>query len=61
MSDTSLASLAEVFSRMPDRRDPRGVRHSIQVLTSLIFLGLLARIREMVVLQRRAAQYLVPA
>jgi hypothetical protein len=57
MSDASLASLAEVFSRVPDRRDPRGVRHSIQVVTSLVFLGMLARIREMVVLQRWATQH----
>lgn len=57
MSDASLASLADVFSRVPDRRDPRGVRHSIQVLTSLVFLGMLARIREMVVLQRWATQH----
>lgn len=57
MSDVSLVSLAEVFSRVPDRRDPRGVRHSIQVLMSLVFLGMLARIREMVVLQRWAGQH----
>jgi len=54
MSDASVASLAEVFSSVPDSRDPRGVRHSIQVLVSLVFLGMLARIREMVVLQRWA-------
>lgn len=54
MSDPSLASLAEVFASVPDLRDPRGVRHSIQVLVSLVFLGMLARIREMVVLQRWA-------
>jgi hypothetical protein len=54
MSHASLASLADVFASVPDSRDPRGVRHSIQVLVSLVFLGMLARIREMVVLQRWA-------
>jgi hypothetical protein len=54
MSHASLASLADVFGSVPDSRDPRGVRHSIQVLVSLVFLGMLARIREMVVLQRWA-------
>jgi hypothetical protein len=57
MSEVSLASLAEVFSQVPDARDPRGVRHSIQVLVSLVFLGMLARIREMVVLQRWAQRH----
>jgi hypothetical protein len=54
MSHASLVSLADVFASVPDSRDPRGVRHSIQVLVSLVFLGMLARIREMVVLQRWA-------
>jgi hypothetical protein len=54
MSHASLASLADVFASVLDSRDPRGVRHSIQVLVSLVFLGMLARIREMVVLQRWA-------
>jgi len=54
MSDASLASLAEVFSRVPDLRDPRGKRHPLPALLSLVFLGLLARIREMAVLQRWA-------
>lgn len=54
MSHASLVSLAEVFASVPDSRDPRGVRHSIQVLVSLVFLGMLARIREMAVLQRWA-------
>jgi hypothetical protein len=54
MSHSSLAHLATVFARVPDPRDPRGVRHPIPVVVSLVFLGMLARIREMVVLQRWA-------
>lgn len=54
MSDVSLSSLAEVFGRLPDPRDPRGVRHSMPLVASLVFLGMLARIREMAVLVRWA-------
>jgi DDE family transposase len=49
-----LESLAEVFAQVPDRRDPRGIRHPLQGMLALVFLGLLARIREMAVLQRWA-------
>lgn len=49
-----LQSLAEVFAHVPDPRKPRGVRHPIQGILTLVFLGLLARIREMAVLQRWA-------
>ena len=36
---------------------PRGVRHPVQAILALVFLGLLARIREMAVLQRWAEDY----
>jgi len=49
-----LESLAEVFAQVPDSRDARGVRHPLQGMLALVFLGLLARIREMAVLQRWA-------
>lgn len=49
-----LKSLAEVFSRVPDPRKRRGVRHPIAGILSLVFLGLLARIRELAVLERWA-------
>jgi hypothetical protein len=49
-----LESLAEVFAQVPDPRKPRGVRHPMAGMLALVFLGLLARIREMAVLQRWA-------
>jgi DDE_Tnp_1-associated len=49
-----LDSLAEVFSQVKDHRDPRGRRHPLPAILSLVFLGLLARIRELAVLQRWA-------
>jgi len=49
-----LESLAEVFAQVPDPRKPRGIRHPLQGMLALVFLGLLARIREMAVLQRWA-------
>lgn len=49
-----LESLAEVFSQVTDLRDPRGKRHPLSGMLALVFLGLLARIREMAVLQRWA-------
>ena len=49
-----LESLAEVFAQVPDPRKPRGIRHPVQGMLALVFLGLLARIREMAVLQRWA-------
>ena len=49
-----LESLAEVFTHITDFRDPRGKRHPLAGMLSLVFLGLLARIREMAVLQRWA-------
>ena len=54
MSSPALSSLVEVFSRVRDFRDPRGKRHPLPALLSLVFLGLLARIREMAVLERWA-------
>lgn len=54
MSVPALASLVEVFSQVRDFRCPRGKRHPLPALLSLVFLGLLARIREMAVLQRWA-------
>jgi hypothetical protein len=50
----SLASLAQVFAQVEDRRARRGVRHPLSGMLALVFLGLLARIREMAVLERWA-------
>lgn len=54
MSTVELKSLSAVFAQIQDHRDPRGVRHPLPALLALVFLGLLARIREMAVLQRWA-------
>ena len=54
MVPVRLESLAEVFSQVPDPRHARGIRHPAQGMLALVFLGLLARIREMAVLQRWA-------
>jgi hypothetical protein len=47
-------SLAEVFAQVPDPRQRRGVRHPSAGILTLVFLGMLARIREMAVLERWA-------
>lgn len=49
-----VSSLTEVFSQVRDFRDPRVRRHPLPALLALVFLGLLARIREMAVLERWA-------
>jgi hypothetical protein len=49
-----LEFLAEVFAQVPDPRQRRGIRHPLSGMLALVFLGLLARIREMAVLQRWA-------
>ncbi len=49
--------LAKVFAQVPDRRQRRGVRHPLAGMLALVFLGLLARIREMNVLQRWAQEH----
>jgi hypothetical protein len=54
MADRSTALLIEAFAQVSDPRDPRGVRHSVRSLLMLVFVGMLARIREMAVLQRWA-------
>jgi len=54
MVAAAVQSLAEAFARVPDSRHPRGVRYPIQVLVTLVFLGMLARLREMAVLVRWA-------
>ena len=54
MSTVELKSLSAVFAQVQDHRDRRGVRHPLPSLLALVFLGLLARIREMAVLQRWA-------
>ena len=46
MGMKSLHSLTEVFGEVPDPREKRGVRHPFSGILSLVFLGLLARIRE---------------
>jgi hypothetical protein len=52
-----LHSLAEVFSQVRDPRQSQGKRHPLSGMLALVFLGLLARIREMAVLQRWAAAH----
>src|SRR5262245_41829764 len=54
MFPVRLESLAKVFAHVPDPRKRRGIRHPLQGMLALVFLGLLARIREMAVLQRWA-------
>ncbi len=54
MDGSAVVSLAEVFAQVPDPRDPRGVRHPSRAILTLVFLGLIARIREMTVLVRWA-------
>ena len=54
MSHVQVATLATIFKQVRDFRDPRGKRHPLSAILALVFLGLLARIREMAVLQRWA-------
>lgn len=54
MVAAAVQSLGEAFAQIPDPRDPRGVRHPIEVLVTLVFLGMLARLREMAVVVRWA-------
>ena len=43
----AMESLVRVFAQVEDPRKRRGVRHSMESMLALVFLGLLARIREM--------------
>jgi hypothetical protein len=52
-----LEHLAEVFSQVTDPRKARGVRHPFSAIVSLVFLGLMARITEMAVVVRWAADH----
>lgn len=54
MQTQTMHSLAAAFTCVPDPRKPRGVRHPMSGMLALVFLGMLARIREMVVLTRWA-------
>lgn len=49
-----LRSLAAVFSQVKDWRRARGKRHPLAGILTLVFLGLLGRIRELAALQRWA-------
>ncbi|MEX2186410.1 MAG: transposase family protein [Pirellulales bacterium] len=53
----AIESLVRVFSQVEDPRKPQGVRHPMQGMRALVFLGLLARIREMGVLNRWATEH----
>ena len=57
MGTETLRSLATVFQQIPDPRRPRGVRHPFAGVLALVFVGLLARIREMAVLQAWAQRH----
>lgn len=57
MGTETLDSLAMVFQQIRDPRRPRGVRHPFAGMLALVFLGLLARIREMAVLQAWAERH----
>jgi hypothetical protein len=52
-----MESLVRVFAKVRDPRKPRGVRHPMESILALVFLGLLARIREMEVLNRWATEH----
>jgi hypothetical protein len=54
MVAAAVQSLAEAMACVPDPRKPRGVRYPIQLLLTLVFLGMLARLREMAVVVRWA-------
>jgi DDE family transposase len=54
MGTEQVHALAEIFAKVPDQRDPRGVRHPLAAVLGLVFLGLLGRIREFAVLARWA-------
>ncbi len=54
MVECSLSQLTKVFSQISDPRKARGVRHPFSGIVSLVFLGLLARITEMAVVERWA-------
>lgn len=51
MATPAFRCLSEVLSQVPDPRSPRGIRHPFSGILGLVFLGLLARIRELVQLQ----------
>jgi hypothetical protein len=57
MFPVRLEVLAEVFAQVTDPRIRRGRRHPLPGILALVFLGLLARIREMAVLQRWAEEH----
>src|SRR5690606_855043 len=40
----AMESLVQVFAQVQDPRKPRGVRHPMESILALVFLGLLARI-----------------
>lgn len=52
--DAGLLSLAKIFAQVTDPRRRQGTRHPLASILALVFLGLLARIRELAVLQRWA-------
>lgn len=54
MSRDIVGELAEVLAQVPDPRRAQGTRHAVKSVLTLVFLGLLARIREMKVLERWA-------
>jgi hypothetical protein len=53
----AMESLVRVFAQVEDPRKPRGVRHPMESILALVFLGLLARIREMEKLNRWATEH----
>jgi len=57
MSPDFVASLVKAFSQVRDPRVPQGKRHPLPSLLTLVFVGLLARIHEMAVLQRWAESH----
>jgi hypothetical protein len=56
MEPVRIEMLAEVFAQISDPRTNRGKRHPLRGILAVVFLGLLARIREMAVLQRWATE-----
>ncbi|QDU31657.1 hypothetical protein ETAA8_68170 [Anatilimnocola aggregata] len=53
----AMESLVRVIAQVKDPRKPHGVRHPIESILALVLLGLLARIREMEVLNRWATEH----
>ena len=57
MQIASLETLFNVFQKITDPRDPKGVRHDFHGMFALVFLGLLAQIPYIAWIERWAERY----